>query len=152
MPKLSSSAVLTHVLSSVEYKTEVATKMAEGVFFDGKDDDDITIDQLSKEYLSGMKDAMNQKLWKRHSKARLEVYSSQGKSPEFDIGIWDNGEIDDTLKAKALQDWINSGNNKKYLPVLRQFVMSKYLGGDYMMDVWTTYDDMQIIGWAVNAD
>ena len=152
MPKLSSSAVLSSVLSGAVYKIEVASRMAEGAFNIGKSIYKLEPDKTSKEYLNGLKDAMNPKLWKRDSKQKLYVHDPLDPEPFDEIGIWDNGEINDMLKTKALQDWTNSGRNKKFLPVERQFIMSKYMGGDYMMKVWTTYDDMQIIGWAVNAD
>jgi hypothetical protein len=74
------------------------------------------------------------------------------KESFYDIGVCDFGEINEPLLAKALEDWKTSGQIKKYLPVHRTFTFSKDVGADHSMDIWTTYDDTEIIGWSVQSD
>jgi hypothetical protein len=156
MSKLSTQMLLKHVCLSNEYTTAVATSMAKGVFNPGKNSYEPEPDKTSKEYLDGLKDAMNPKLWKRCSKERLFMEPKNerlGRKESFyDIGIVDYGEINEPILAKALHSWNDSGQIKKYLPIHRKFEFSKYMGADYMMDIWTTYDDIEIIGWSVQLD
>jgi hypothetical protein len=90
------------------------------------------------------------KNWLRNNKNRLEHDDSY--QTEFDFGILDGGDLDENLLNQQYDLYIQNNKNSKFKPWFRMFMMKEYLNGDHRVEVLTTHDDTQIIGFTYVVD
>jgi hypothetical protein len=90
------------------------------------------------------------KNWLRNNKNRLEHDDSY--QTEFDFGILDGGDLDKNLLNQQYDLYVQNNKNSKFKPWFRMFIMKEYLNGDHRVEVLTTHDDTQIIGFTYVVD
>lgn len=159
--KLTTEKILQLITSSAEFKN-VAQQM--GSQYCDEWSGDPTVDLNRPEYIKGFNLACNPKKWKRVEKRRWDgaqkpdaIITWDGKqkviSANFDdLGIIDEGDCNEQLRDKALQNWIASNYNDKDLPMFRMFLPRGDLEDSFRLEVFTTSDDTEIICWTSVGD
>jgi hypothetical protein len=141
MPKLKTADILDFVINSQEFQTTFLDEMDE---------------KRTNKFLT------NKKNWKRNMKVRLDLEPlTYGCTIEevFELSSKDWGDVNETELKLALQLYKNSPI-KNNLPLVRDYMLESYLHqknveytlGDFTLEVWSTFDDMKIIGWTMSVD